>query len=81
MIKVKSGRYDFYINGRQVFVRDTKGINGSSIILKRNDLDLDQHQYAQLVDDIYRRKITDIDMLIERVYSKYKLTSTSRKLQ
>ena len=80
MIKVRSGRYDFFINGRQIFLRDTKGLNGSSIILAKDDLDLTPHEYARIVDDIYRRKITDIGTLIERVYSCYKLVPTSRKL-
>lgn len=80
MIKVRSGRYDFFINGRQIFVRDVKGINGSSIILAKNDLDLSPYEYARIVDDIYRRRITDTGTLIERVYSCYKLVPTSRKL-
>ena len=80
MIKVRSGRYDFFINGRQIFVKDIMGINGSSIILAKNDLDLTPHEYAQLIDDIYRRKITDTDTLISRVYSSFKLVPTSRKL-
>lgn len=79
MIKVKSGRYDFFINGRQIFVRDS-GINGSNVILAKNDLDLSPYEYARIVDDIYRRRITDTGTLIERVYSCYKLVPTSRKL-
>ena len=79
MIKVKSGRYDFFINGRQIFVRDS-GINGSSIILAKNDLDLTPHEYARLIDDIYRRRITDTGTLMTRVCSSYKLVPTSRKL-
>ena len=79
MIKVKSGRYDFFINGRQIFVRDS-GINGSSIILAKNDLDLTPHEYARIVDDIYKRRITDTDTLIARVYNNFKLVPTSRKL-
>lgn len=80
MIRVKSGRYDFFINGRQIFLRDNKGINGSSIIMAKNDLDLTPNEYARIVDDIYRRRITDTNTLISRVYSLYKLNPTSRKL-
>ena len=80
MIKVRSGRYDFFINGRQIFLKDIRGLNGSSIILAKNDLDLTPHEYARIVDDIYRRRITDTDTLIERVYGHFKLVSTSRKL-
>ena len=79
MIKVRSGRYDFFINGRQIFVRDS-GINGSSIILAKNDLDLTPHEYARIVDDIYRRRITDTSTLVSRVCLLYKLVPTSRKL-
>ena len=80
MIKVKSGRYDFFINGRQIYMRDTKGLNGTSVILAKDDLDLTPHEYARLIDDIYRRRITDTNTLIERVYGHYKLVPTSRKL-
>ena len=80
MIKVRSGRYDFFINGRQIFIRDNCGLNGSSIILAKDDLDLTPHEYARLIDDIYRRKITDTSTLLSRVYTLYKLVPTSRKL-
>ena len=79
MIKVRSGRYDFFINGRQIYIRDS-GINGSSLIQSKDDLDLTPHEYAQLIDDIYRRRITDTNTLISRVYTLYKLVPTSRKL-
>lgn len=79
MIKVKSGRYDFFINGRQIFVRDS-GINGTMIIKARDDLELTQHEYAQLVDDIYRRRIIDTNGFIKYIYSTYKIVHTSRKL-
>ena len=80
MIKVRSGRYDFFINGRQVFIKDIMGMNGSSLIQSKDDLDLTPHEYARLIDDIYRRKITDTNTLISRVYTLYKLVPTSRKL-
>ena len=81
MIKVRSGRYDFFINGRQIFLKDIRGVNGTSLIQSKDGLDLTQHEYARLIDDIYRRKITDTDTLIERVYCNFKLVSTSRKLK
>ena len=80
MIKIKSGRFNFYINGKQIFIKDSQGINGSSLILTRSELDLTPHEYAQLIDDIYRRRITTTDTLMTRVCSLYKLVPTSRKL-
>lgn len=80
MIKIKSGRFNFYINGKQIFIKDSQGLNGSNIILTRSELDLSPTEYANLVDDIYRRRITDIGTLMTRVCSSFKLVPTSRKL-
>ena len=81
MIKVKSGQYDFFINGRQVFVKDVSGLNGCSLVMTKDDLDLTPFEYARLVDDIYRKRITTTDTLVERVYSYFKLVPTPRKLK
>lgn len=81
MIKVKSGQYTFYINGRQVFVRHNTGLNGNCMVVNRDDLDLTAYEYASLVDDIYNQRIRTIDNLIDNIYGFYKLVPTSRKLE
>lgn len=80
LIKIKSGKYTFYLDGRTIYLV-LNSLNQKYIIQTFDYMKLDQYDYAELVDSLYRRKIHNTDTLNQHIISRFRLSSTARELK
>lgn len=80
MVKIKSGRYQWWCDGRNIFVKIDDGLDQKFIIQTKDFKAIDQYGFAFLIDQIYRKKVRDTDSFLKSI-SKYRLVSTSRHLE
>lgn len=79
LIRIKSGQYTFYSDGRNLFVKTNDGLGQQFIVQTKDFKAIDQYGFAFLLDQCYRRKIRDTDSFAKNI-AKYRLVATSRKL-
>lgn len=81
MVKVRGGKsYVFYLDGKRIYVRVVGSLNQQFLVETVTMEKMSDHDYIQLIDAIYRRKIRDTVTLNEHLYSKFRLVTTSKKL-
>lgn len=81
VIKVRCGKiYIFYLDGKRIYLKIIGTINQQYVIQTFDMEKLNDMQYVNLVDSIYRKRIKDTATLNEHLYSRYRLVPTNKKL-
>lgn len=81
IIKVRCGKsYVFYLDGKRIYVKINGILNQQFLVQSVTMEKMSDHDYVNLVDAIYRKRIRDTATLNEHLYSKFRLVSTSKKL-
>lgn len=80
IITVKSSSYQFYFDGKKIYVK-MPGILQQQFLIEKNynEKRMPDDDYVMLVHFIYRGKIKDTDTFNNHIYSKFKLTTSLRK--
>jgi len=82
IIKVRCGKnYIFYLDGKRIYVKVVGTLNQQFLVETITMEKMTDYDYINLVDAIYRKRIRDTATLNEHLYSKFRLTTTSKKLQ
>ena len=85
VITVKNKYCTFYLEAKKVFVKLNDGINPTFVLETADPRrktpigKLKDAEWLDVVDMIYRRKITDRNKFNELIYNRYRLTATGRK--
>jgi hypothetical protein len=80
MVRVRSGRYYFYLDGKKIYIRIEGVLNQQFVIDTFTREKMDDLDFMRLVDCIYRKKIVNTDTLNEHLYSKFRLVPTNKRL-
>ena len=80
IITVKSNCYTFNFDGKKIYLK-MPGILQQQFLIEKNynEKRMPDEDFIVLVDSIYRKKIHSTDTFNDHVYTKFKLTPSSRR--
>lgn len=80
LITVKRNNYHFYIDGKNIYIRLPGTIPQQFLVETIDYKKLSDHDFMNLIDDIYRQRINDHCSFEHKIFSRYRLTPTAREL-
>lgn len=80
-VRIRSGNYHFYLDGRRIYIKINTNVRQQFIVKTIDQEELNDEQYVHLIDAIYRKRIVDTSAFNSHVFSKFRLYPTSRVLK
>lgn len=80
LLKVINKNYTFYLSVKSIHLKVNNQLGQQFKIISRDGTALSGQCHLELLDNIYRRKITDTASFNEHIFSKYRLEAVSKKL-